>query len=66
MLRAFLDFHGRASSAVAGGVPLRAVLDTGAGPRLLRLAEARDAEVPAEVTALSAWMTDAISHLEAE
>ena len=66
MLQAFLAFHGRASGAVAGGVPLRAVLDTGAGPRLLRLADAREADLPAEASALAAWMTDVISHLEAE
>jgi len=66
MLQAFLAFHARAGSAVAAGVPLRAVLDTGAGARLLRLAEARDAEVPAEAAAISTWMADAISHLETE
>jgi V/A-type H+-transporting ATPase subunit A len=66
MLEAFLAFHGRARNAVGAGVPLRAVLDTGAGARLLRLAETPEAALPAETAAITSWMTDAIAHLEVE
>jgi len=66
MLRLFLEWHARASSAVAAGVPLRSILDTGAATRLARLAEVDAAEIHAAAGALEAEMGAALARLEAE
>jgi V/A-type H+-transporting ATPase subunit A len=66
MLRLFLELHGRSASAVGRGVPLRAVLDTGLGQRLLRLGQIPADEVPGAGAALRAGMDEALSRLEAE
>lgn len=66
MLRAFLGFHDRARNAVAAGVPLRAVLETGAGAKLLRLAEVAEPDLPNEIESLTQFMVDAVGRLEAE
>ncbi len=66
MLRLFLEWHGRAASAVAAGVPLRAVLDTGAGARLARLRQVPAGEIRARGEALRAELRAAIERLEAE
>jgi V/A-type H+-transporting ATPase subunit A len=66
MLRTFLLFHARAQAAIAGGVPLRAILDTGVGGRLLRLAATPAGEIAGAVEALRGELQTALSHLEAE
>jgi V/A-type H+-transporting ATPase subunit A len=66
MLRTFLDWHGRAAVAVAGGVPLRAVLEVGAGGRLLRLARSSPNEVGAAAEGLRRELAAALARLEAE
>jgi V/A-type H+-transporting ATPase subunit A len=66
MLRLFLEFHGRAASAVGRGVPLRAVMDTGLGPTLLRLGQVRPDEMPGAGGALRDEIEAALSRLEAE
>jgi V/A-type H+-transporting ATPase subunit A len=66
MLKLFLDWHVRASAAVAGGVPLRSVLDTGTGTRLVRLAQTPAAEMDPAAAALRAEIDGALSRLEAE
>jgi V/A-type H+-transporting ATPase subunit A len=66
MLRLFLDFHARASAAVAAGVPLRSVLDAGVGARLLRLCSTPAADVAAASAAVRAAMAEAFARLEAE
>ena len=66
MLRLFLELHGRSASAVGRGVPLRAVLDTGLGPKLLRLGQVPAAEVPGAGETLRTEMDEALSRLEAE
>jgi V/A-type H+-transporting ATPase subunit A len=66
MLRAFLEWHARAAAAVAAGVPLRAVLDAGAGARLVRLAGTPAEDVGAAAAALRAEIEAALAPLEAE
>jgi V/A-type H+-transporting ATPase subunit A len=66
MLRLFLEWHGRAAAAVASGVPLRSILDTGAGPRLVRLAQVPADDIRARVEALRGEIAAAIDRLEAE
>ncbi len=66
MLQLFLDWHGRASSAVAAGVPLRSVLDTGTGTKLVRLARTPAEEIGAAASALRAEVETALERLEAE
>jgi V/A-type H+-transporting ATPase subunit A len=66
LLRLFLDWHGRASAAVAGGVPLRSVLDTGTGARLVRLARTPAEEIRPAAAALRTELEAAIARLEAE
>jgi len=66
MLRLMLDWHGRASAAIAAGVPLRSILDGGAGARLMRLAQLPAGEIPAAAEALRAGMSAAFEKLEAE
>jgi V/A-type H+-transporting ATPase subunit A len=66
MLRLFLEWHGRAGNAIAAGVPLRAILDTGVEARLLRLAQAAPDAVRAAAEGLRREMTAALERLEAE
>jgi V/A-type H+-transporting ATPase subunit A len=66
MLRAFLDFHARTSAAVAAGAPLRAILDTGVGARLLRLATTEADQVSSAAEAIRAELESALSRIEAE
>jgi V/A-type H+-transporting ATPase subunit A len=66
MLRLFLDWHERASRAVAAGVPLRSVLDTGAPARLARLAQVPAADIVAHAAALRTELRGAVDRLEAE
>ena len=66
MLRLFLDWHGRAASAVAAGVPLRSVLDTGAGARLARLGQIPADEIRERAGAIRDELRAAIEQLEAE
>jgi V/A-type H+-transporting ATPase subunit A len=66
MLAAFLDFHARAEAAVARGVPLRAVLDTGFGARLLAMGRIPAAEASEACASLRADAAAALEKLEAE
>jgi V/A-type H+-transporting ATPase subunit A len=66
MLRAFLDWHGRAAAAVASGVPLRGILDTGVAARLLQLARSPLGQVRGAADALRADLAAALARLEAE
>jgi V/A-type H+-transporting ATPase subunit A len=66
MLRLFLEWHRRAGAAVGAGVPLRSILDTGLGARLLRLSQLPAAEVPGAAAALRADLSEALARLEAE
>jgi V/A-type H+-transporting ATPase subunit A len=66
MLRLFLEWHGRAGSAIAAGVPLRAILDTGMEARLLRLAQATPGAVRNAADGLRREMSAALERLEAE
>jgi V/A-type H+/Na+-transporting ATPase subunit A len=66
MLRLFLEWHERASRAVAAGVPLRSVLDTGVPARLARVAQVPAAELHAHAEALRAELRGAVDRLEAE
>jgi V/A-type H+-transporting ATPase subunit A len=66
MLGAYLDFHAQAGAAVGRGVPLRAVLDTGIGARLLALGRVPAAAAAAACAALRAETMAALAELEAE
>ena len=66
MLKLYLDWHGRASAAVASGVPLRSVLDTGTGTKLVRLGRTGAAEMGAAAAALRGEIEEALARLEAE
>jgi V/A-type H+-transporting ATPase subunit A len=66
MLRAFLDWHGRAAAAVGAGVPLHGILEAGATARLLRLAGASAAEVRDAADAVRAELAASLARLEAE
>jgi V/A-type H+/Na+-transporting ATPase subunit A len=66
MLRLFLDFHARAAAAIAAGVPLRAILDTGVGARLLRLGAVPPDAIARHGEGLRAEMIAALERLEAE
>ncbi len=66
MLKAFLEWHRSASGAVANGVPLQSVLDTGTGTKLVRLGLTPAAEMGAAAAALRAEIDGAIERLEAE
>ena len=66
MLRLFLEWHGRAGGAVTNGVPLRAVLDTGLGAKLLRLAQAPAAAIRASAGELRGEIETSLARLEAE
>jgi V/A-type H+-transporting ATPase subunit A len=66
MLKLFLDWHGRAVAAVAAGVPLRAVLDTGTGARLARMGQIPAEGIREGAAALRAELEAALGRLEAE
>jgi len=66
MLRLFLDVHARASAAISRGVPLKAVLETGLGARLLRLGQVPAGEIAGATAALRAEAEQAVARLEAE
>ncbi len=66
MLKLFLDWHGRASAAVAAGVPLRSILDTGTGTKLVRLGRTPEREIGAAAAALRGEIEEALARLEAE
>jgi V/A-type H+-transporting ATPase subunit A len=66
MLQLFLDWHGRASAAVGAGVPLRSILETGTGTKLVRLARTPADEIRPAATALRAEIETALERLEAE
>ena len=66
MLRTYLLFHARAQAAIGSGVPLRAILDTGVGARLLRLAATPAGEIAGAVEALRGELETALARLEAE
>jgi V/A-type H+-transporting ATPase subunit A len=66
MLQLFLRWHARASAAVAAGVPLRAVLETGTGTKLVRLARVPAEEIDAAALALRTELEGALERLEAE
>ena len=66
MLSAFLAVHGRAEAAVAAGVPLRAILETGLPERLLRLAETEEAVVDGEAALLERSAAAAFGRLTAD
>jgi V/A-type H+-transporting ATPase subunit A len=66
LLRVFLEWHARAGSAVAKGVPLRAVLDTGLGARLLRLAQTPAEAIRTAARDLRGELAAALAQLEAE
>jgi V/A-type H+-transporting ATPase subunit A len=66
MLKLFLRWHDRASAAVAAGVPLRAILDTGTGTKLVRLGRTPAEEIRPAAAALRAEIEAALERLEAE
>ncbi|HET8540296.1 MAG TPA: V-type ATP synthase subunit A [Anaeromyxobacter sp.] len=66
MLQLFLHWHERASTAVGAGVPLRAVLDTGTGTKLVRLARVPAEEIQPTAAALRKEVEGALERLEAE
>jgi V/A-type H+-transporting ATPase subunit A len=66
MLRLFLEWHGRASAAVAAGVPLRAILEAGTAARLARLGETDAAAIRDVAGALRAELSSALERLEVE
>jgi V/A-type H+-transporting ATPase subunit A len=66
LLRLFLEWHARAGGAVAKGVPLRAVIETGLGARLLRLAQVPPDAIRAAAAELRAEIEAALARLEAE
>jgi V/A-type H+-transporting ATPase subunit A len=66
MLQLFLDWHGRAVAAVGAGVPLRSILETGTGTKLVRLARTPADEIRPAAAALRAEIETALERLEAE
>jgi len=66
MLKLFLDWHARAAAAVQSGVPLRSILESGTGARLVRLGATPAAEMGAAAAALRAELEGALARLEAE
>ena len=65
LLRAFLGFHRRVAAAVAGGAPLRSILEARLGEQLLRLPEASADEAPAAAAALTRAVEEAIAGMGA-
>jgi V/A-type H+-transporting ATPase subunit A len=66
MLKLFLEWHAVAAGAIAKGVALRAVLDTGLGARLLRLGQAPANRIQASAAELRGEIKAALERLEAE
>jgi V/A-type H+-transporting ATPase subunit A len=66
LLRLFLDWQARASAAIAAGVPLRSLLDTGIGARLARLALVPADGIAAAAEAVRVEMSAALARLEVE
>jgi V/A-type H+-transporting ATPase subunit A len=66
MLRLFLEWHARAGGAVTKGVALRAVLDTGLGAKLLRLAQSSPDAIRAAAGELRGEIEASLARLEAE
>jgi V/A-type H+-transporting ATPase subunit A len=66
LLDLHLELHRRSERAVAAGVPLRSVLATGLGARLLRLPEVPADAVPAAAGAFRAELDGALARLTAE
>ncbi|WP_242395697.1 V-type ATP synthase subunit A [Anaeromyxobacter oryzisoli] len=66
MLRLLLEWHRRASAAVGGGVPLRAILETGVPAKLLRLGQIPWQDIRRAGEALRAEVADALGRLEVE
>jgi V/A-type H+/Na+-transporting ATPase subunit A len=66
MLRLFLDLHARAAAAIGAGIPLRAVLDTGIGAKLLALGRAPAETIAPAAAALREEAAAALARLEAE
>jgi V/A-type H+-transporting ATPase subunit A len=66
MLRVFLAWHARAAAEVAAGVPLRSILDAGAGARLLRLAQVPAGSIRAAAEELRRELEASLARLEAE
>jgi V/A-type H+-transporting ATPase subunit A len=66
LLRCILDLHAKAGAAIQGGVPLRAVVETGVGARMLRLASVPAAEIHGVAEGLRAELAAALGALEAE
>ncbi len=66
MLRLFLEWHARALAAVAAGVPLRTVLETGAGARLSRLGQVPADDIRRHVEGLRQELGAALERLVTE
>lgn len=66
LLRLHLEWHRRGAAAIAGGVALRALMDSGVGARLLRLSQVPAGEVAAAGATLRADLLEALARLEAE
>jgi V/A-type H+-transporting ATPase subunit A len=66
LLRAILELHARAGAALAKGVPLRAIIETGAGARVLRLVQVPAPEIRAAAGGLRSEVHAALERLEAE
>jgi V/A-type H+-transporting ATPase subunit A len=66
LLRTILDLHARAGAAIGKGVPLRAILETGAGARILRLVQVPADGVRAAAEGLRAEVHAALERLETE
>jgi V/A-type H+-transporting ATPase subunit A len=66
LLRCILDLHAKAGAAIQGGVPLRAVVETGVGARVLRLASVPAGEIHGVAEGLRAELAAALGALEAE
>jgi V/A-type H+-transporting ATPase subunit A len=66
LLRVFLAWHARAASAVAAGVPLRAILEGPTGGRLLRLAQVPAATFRTAAAEVQREIEASLAGLEAE
>jgi V/A-type H+-transporting ATPase subunit A len=66
LLKTILELHARAAEAVQAGVPLRAVVETGAAARVLRLVGVKPAEIHAVAEGLRVELAATIRGLEAE
>ena len=66
LLRTILDLHARAGAAIKEGVPLRAIVETGAGARILRLVQVPANGVRAAAEGLRAELHASLARLEAE